>query len=219
MHMATPEACFQAVSADECHQQIQLHLPAGSIYWSLSFRGAFESLSKDTLTPGMCQTIADLGPLNLFALASGGLFQGPAHQPRTNTTPVAIHSQIFQYRSSVSTAQNLKPIRNTLSNWRDAWQAFASISSAGLSPHITVNDTQIRPENMWRRIGFCRYCPEYWLLANLMADRLATLGALQQGNGMTTVDEGPLDPILDQYDQTSMQQVNDLIMGFQMFQI
>lgn len=73
MHMATPEACFQAVSADECHQQIQSHLPAGGIYWSLSFRGAFESLSKDTLTPGMCQAIADLGPLNLFALASGGL--------------------------------------------------------------------------------------------------------------------------------------------------
>lgn len=119
----------------------------------------------------------------------------------------------------MSAAQNLKPIRNTLSNWRETWQAFASISSAGLSPHITVNDTQVRPENMWKRIGFCRYCPEYWLLANLMADRLATLGALQQGDGMTTVDEGPLDPILDQYDQTSMQQVNDLIMGFQMFQI
>lgn len=72
---------------------------------------------------------------------------------------------------------------------------------------------------MWKRIGFCRYCPEYWLLANLMADRLATLGALQQGNEMTAIDNGPLDPILDQYDQTSMRQVNDLIMGFQMFQI
>lgn len=131
----------------------------------------------------------------------------------------AIHSQIFQYRSSVSASQNLKPIRNTLTNWRDAWQSFATISAAGISPHITVNDNQIRPETMWKRIGFCRYCPEYWLLANLMADRLATLGALQQGNEMTAIDNGPLDPILDQYDQTSMRQVNDLIMGFQMFQI
>lgn len=132
---------------------------------------------------------------------------------------LAIHSQVFQYRSSVSTSQNLQPIRNTLSNWRDAWQAFATTSAAGISPHITVNDNQIGPETMWKRVGFCRFCPEYWLLANLMAERLGTLGALQQGSEMTALDNGPLDPILDEYDQTSMRQVNDLIMGFQMFQI
>lgn len=131
----------------------------------------------------------------------------------------AIHSQIFQYRSSISTSQNLKPIRNTLSNWRRAWKSFASISGASHSPHITVNSDQTQPETMWKRVGFCRYCPEYWLLATLMADRLATLGALQQGNEMTAIDNGSLDPILDEYDQTSMRQVNDLIMGFQMFQI
>lgn len=82
MHMATPEACFQAPSADECHQQIQLHLPVDSPYWSLSFRGAFEFLSKDTLSPGMCQAIADLGPLNLFALTSGKWFN-----PKTSQIP------------------------------------------------------------------------------------------------------------------------------------
>lgn len=74
MHMATPEACFQAISADDCHQQIQMHLPVESIYWSLSFRGAFETLSKDSPSPIMCQAIADLGPLNLFALTSGNSF-------------------------------------------------------------------------------------------------------------------------------------------------
>lgn len=85
MHMATPEACFQATSADECHQQIQLHLPVDSPYWSLSFRGAFESLSKDTLSPGLCQAIANLGPLNLFALASGKWLHGKtSRSPLTN---------------------------------------------------------------------------------------------------------------------------------------
>jgi len=71
MHMASPEACFQAATADQCHNQIQLHLPASSYYWSISFRGAFESLSKSSLPPVMCQALADLGHLNLFALASG----------------------------------------------------------------------------------------------------------------------------------------------------
>lgn len=68
-------------------------------------------------------------------------------------------------------------------------------------------------------MGFCRYAPEYWLLAKLMADRLAVLGTSQPESELELLDEGPLDPILNYYDQTSMRQVNDLIMGFQTFQI
>lgn len=71
MHMASPEACFQAPTADQCHNQILLHLPAGSAYWNISFRGAFETLSQNTLPPTMSQALADLGHLNLFALTSG----------------------------------------------------------------------------------------------------------------------------------------------------
>ncbi|KAJ5683704.1 uncharacterized protein N7477_000049 [Penicillium maclennaniae] len=200
MHMASPEACFQAPTADECHNQIQLHLPTGSLYWNISFRGALEALSRKSLPPTMCQALADLGHLNLFALAS------------------AIHSQIFQYRSSVSTWHNLTPVLNTLRNWRSAWQLFSSAAFFGVSPHITVNDQHLDPETMWKRTGFTRFCHEYWLLANLMADRLVALGRLQDTE-LTVLGEGPLDPILNQYDQTSMRQVNDLIMGFQTFQI
>lgn len=76
MHLATPESCFQAVSADECHREIQTHLPSGHAYWRLSFRGAFEALAKDTFSPSMRQIIAASGPLNLFALTSGKSFNG-----------------------------------------------------------------------------------------------------------------------------------------------
>ncbi|KAJ5308385.1 hypothetical protein N7476_009041 [Penicillium atrosanguineum] len=200
MHMASPEVCFQAPTAAQCHDQIQLHLPAGSLYWSFSLRGAFETLSQNSLPPTMSQALADLGHLNLFALTS------------------AIHSQIFQYRSSVSTWQNLTPIHNTLRNWRSAWQLFSSTAFFSVSPHITVNDQHLDPETMWKRVGFPRFCHEYWLLANLMADRLVALGSLQ-GTDLAALGEGPLDPILNKYDQTSMRQVNDLIMGFQTFQI
>jgi hypothetical protein len=71
MHMATPESCFQATTADECHQQIQLFLPARSIYWTISFRGSFESICKDELSHTIRQLLASLGPSNLFALTSG----------------------------------------------------------------------------------------------------------------------------------------------------
>ncbi|KAJ5892121.1 uncharacterized protein N7473_008349 [Penicillium subrubescens] len=201
MHLATPESCFQALTADECHQEIQTHLPCGSAYWSLSFRGAFEALAKDTFSPSMRQIIAASGPLNLFALTS------------------AIHSQIFQYRSSVSSSQNLTPIRNTLQNWCDSWQLFASTSSNGITPHVTIDDNNIRTQDMWKRVGFCRYCPEFWLLGSLMTERLGVLGDLRQGNDLAPLDDGALDPILNKYDQTSMRQVNNLIVGFQTFQL
>jgi hypothetical protein len=71
INMATPEACFQAETADLCHQKIQSHLPAGSAYWGLSFRHAFEALSQLELSPTMRHSIASLGQLNLFAMASG----------------------------------------------------------------------------------------------------------------------------------------------------
>ncbi|KAJ6166578.1 hypothetical protein N7470_002025 [Penicillium chermesinum] len=180
MHMAVPESCFQAMTANECHQNLQVHLPIDSPYWDLSMRSAFESLSKDK-------------------------FLDP--------------TRIFQYRSSVSTSQNLSPICNTLRNWRSAWDMFASTSSSGDSPHITIGGGCLQLDTMWKRIGFCRHCPEYWLLAKLMADRLSLLGSTQQGNEQVLHDNGPLDPILRNYDQTSMRQVNDLILGFKAFQL
>lgn len=84
---------------------------------------------------------------------------------------------------------------------------------------MTIDHPQIQPQELWTRMGFCRYAPEYWLLAQLMADRLSFLGTAQQVNELEPLEVGPLDPILNQYDQTSMRQVNDLIMGFQTFQI
>lgn len=84
---------------------------------------------------------------------------------------------------------------------------------------MTIEDSLMQPEELWRRMGFSRFAPEYWLLAHLMADRLAVLGPSQPESELEPLDEGPLDPILNQYDQTSMRQINDLIMGFQTFQI
>lgn len=223
MHLATPESCFQAITADECHREIQTHLPCGHSYWSLSFRGAFEALAKDNFSQSMRHIIAGLGPLNLFALTSGKSLDKNKQSflfIHTDTERLrAIHCQIFQYRSTVSSSQHLTPIRNTLTNWCDSWQVFATTSSPGKTPHVTIDDTNISPQDMWKRIGFCRYCPEFWLLANLMTERLGLLGDVTLGDNLAPVDDGALDPILNKYDQTSMRQINNLIVGFQIFQL
>lgn len=51
-----------------------------------------------------------------------------------------------------------------------------------------------------------------------MAERLVIPGPLH-GNDFVPLGEGPLDPILNKYDQTSMRQVSELIMGLQTFQL
>jgi hypothetical protein len=155
-------------------------------------------------------------PLNLFALTSGVLIECSL---KASTNCPATHSQILQFRSAVGSFQLLAPIRNALSNWREIWQPFSSTFPQGIPPHMTIEDPKIQSEELWTRMGFCRYTPEYWLLANLIADRLAVLGTSQQEKDLEPLEEGPLDPFLNKYEQTSMRQANSLIMGFQKFQI
>lgn len=67
-----------------------------------------------------------------------------------------------------------------------------------------------------------RHASEFWLLANLIMDRISATDPQEQeqqsnpGNEEVkrAADEPP-EPILHEYDQTSMQQVNDLISIFQ----
>lgn len=216
IHMAVPDACFQAPTADDCYEQIKRFLPAKSQYWKISFCNAFKSLCQENLTLNLRYDLAALGPLNLFALTS------------------AIHSQIFQYRNSWGTFQLLVPIHNALSNWRAIWELSVTALPPKLSPHVpshtnntySNHDIMQQPDSMWERVGFCKYCPEYWLLANLMVSQLTELcvsptgGLVEIGhNELERLDDGPLDSILQKYDQTSMRQVNDLILSFQKWQI
>lgn len=90
--MATPEACFQATTADQCHHQLQLFLPARSLYWTISFRGSFESICKDDLSVNIRHLLATLGPLNLFALTSGKSQPKP---PRSNSVNIGTISNSF----------------------------------------------------------------------------------------------------------------------------
>lgn len=115
---------------------------------------------------------------------------------------------------------NLKSLQTTLYNWKCAWQLFTAVyCSPTLSPHVTIESSNVQSDSMWKRVGFCRYCPEYWLLASYMVDRLSILGTTHQICSPESLGGGYLESILNDYDQTSMRQVNDLIVGFQSFEL
>jgi hypothetical protein len=141
----------------------------------------------------------------------------------------AIHYMIFQHQNLFAVEGQLVPIRNGLRNWIGIWEEYAAIPPS-FSPHAPLQDNcPAAPALMWKRIGFVRFSPEYWLLGSLLTDRLSTTTATSSdqpsasGNvsGLFQTPSGTrgkarsAEPILEKYDQTSMRQVNDLITGFQ----
>lgn len=225
MHLASPEACFQATSAADCHNQVKRWMGAGSV--SLTpFRSVLESLCQKSLKPVTFRSIAYLGPLNLFALTSGKLQpMSNGIWPDSRLPCTAFHALIFQYQNSFGGSSQLLPIQHALINWKDIWQIYSDAFSL-CSPHNMVADRELTPDTMSMRIGFSRHAAEFWLLSSLIMDHISATNDQNQQTPLVPglkepqqLAEGPPEPILHQYDQTSMRQVNDLISVFQKVQI
>ncbi|KAL7622130.1 hypothetical protein AAE478_007632 [Parahypoxylon ruwenzoriense] len=205
MHMAWPEAIFQAATSAECAQEVQKWLLRCAPICNITTRETVESFCKSSLGPNIRRCFADMGPLNLFVIVSG-----------TEVPWAAFHTLVFQQQnSSLCNAGQLQAIRYALHNWKLAWETYSSEFSSS-PPHDLLNEVEPSPGNMWRRIGFMRHSPEYWLLASLLVSRLShNIDRPPMFNTSTANDSASLDPILNKYDQTSMRQVNDLIAEFQ----
>lgn len=228
MHMACPESCFQAATPEDCFAQIGAVAGPSTPFCSLLLRDAIENMCTEELMPETQQNLAQLGPLNLFAIVSGK----PSSALRwihNHSRKAAFHYMIFQQQNFLGVAGQLDHIRTGLQNWITIWDRYFDDWLS--SPGGAYSETCLSPDTMWKRVGFVRFSPEYWLLGTLLIDRIsATAEQARQkasGRGMlqSTMDSGgrtrgkSLEPILDKYDQTSMRQVNDLIADFQRFQV
>lgn len=132
---------------------------------------------------------------------------------------------IFQQQNFLGVEGQVVHIRNGLRNWIAIWDLYFDAWLS--SPQGAFSETCLSPESMWKRVGFVRFSPEYWLLGTLLIDRIsATIEQSQhdsadRGSHDAASDPGgrsrgkSIEPILDKYDQTSMRQVNDLIADFQ----
>ncbi|KAK4672148.1 hypothetical protein QC763_100300 [Podospora pseudopauciseta] len=214
MHMASPEVCFQAASAEACLAEIHRWMPPSSPFGGMLLRDAIEQLCIGPMSPEMHRHFSHLGPVNLFATVS------------------AIHYMIFQHQNLFGVEGQLIPIRNALDNWITIWERCFDMSTS-CWPHGLLQDHNLPPEMLWKRIGFVRFSAEYWLLGSLLTNRLSAtiskpmarhphMGASppeQYGDQGVVTKPARVEPILDKYDQTSMRQVNDLITDFQKFNI
>ncbi|KAL4728100.1 hypothetical protein ACLX1H_004829 [Fusarium chlamydosporum] len=155
MHMASPESAFQATSGSDCAQELFAWHSRSAPIRNITFREVVESFCKSSIREGMQQRFADLGPLNLFAVVS------------------AFHALIFQHQNSFGGHDQLQSVYNALNNWKLVWETYSDDFSFS-SPHATVNKQDISMGDLWKRVGFMRHSPEYWLLAKLLVDRLSS---------------------------------------------
>ena len=202
---AKPEVCFQATTAEDCFNALRGKDHCDTAF---DFASAFEMLYQTDIDETLSTALANLGPLNLFAMTS------------------ALHSLIFHFQSSFSCQGSLYPIRQAQKTWRQVWDIFLDLFSHD-SRHSPVASAMqnLAPDDMWKRIGFTRYASEYWLLGKFMVERLSNrneddvatvedpVGQVQSQAGFSGPDSAG--QLLSQYDQTSMEQVNVLITDFQ----
>ncbi|KAH7082757.1 hypothetical protein BKA63DRAFT_137457 [Paraphoma chrysanthemicola] len=206
MRMAYPEACFQAATESDCAAETYSWVSKSTSVCKLSVREAVEAFCAESLSARKRSDLANLGPLNLFVITS------------------AFHILMFQHMNSFSDIGQMTAIDNALHNWQDVWKDY-SRDLANRPPHVMVDgdDPKLATEDMWRRVGFMQHADEFRLLAVLLKERIMLKSAQQlpalsaeTGNG----DRGRIiDPVLNEYDQNSMRQINDLIASFEHIQM
>lgn len=210
MSLACPEICFQAATSEECLKALQREDTIQSFRPSqtLHFASAFELLYQNPMDDATTMMLADLGPLNLFAMTS------------------TLHALVFHHQSTFSCHGSLDSVRIVLRNWSSVWEAYIQHVSADQRHSPILSGLEdLEPEEMWKRIGFMRHAEEYWLLAKLMVDNVShnegsTVHASQGASmyGIPTFSHAETqsaNPLLNEYDETSMEQVNALIADFQ----
>ena len=128
---------------------------------------------------------------------------------------------IFQAQQTFNVLATVQPLSHALENWIVVWHVYTG-ALQHLPSHNTIVDEPMTPSNMWKRVGFSRFADEYWLLARLITEKMKAAAEQVELFGNPGVDslaptEVPDDDeaILSSYDETSMQQVNNLISDVQ----
>jgi hypothetical protein len=110
-------------------------------------------------------------------------------------------------RAAFSFTSNFSPIHTGLDNWKMLWITRFNLN---LSENSKMQSFDV---GMWKRPGFMRHAPEFWLLARLFLERLSTENTASDFTG-NTVSPASLSGGLVKYDESDMSQVKSLIYDF-----
>ncbi|KIW18811.1 hypothetical protein PV08_03100 [Exophiala spinifera] len=206
--LACPEPCFQASTAEECGDEFQkwtthpIHSHCGgggSLYASI------RRFRQDRIELSGQRCLADIGVLNLWTIVS------------------SFHNFIFHIDPGFGSESQIAAMENAIANWRVVWNLRRAHCSRGptdlgRSPCSGLSSSVCDPNQVWKRIGFMREAPEYWLLARVKLERLSsTQRSLEAAEGLSGFNSRLCNMpgnILPKYDETSMEQLSEFIDSF-----
>lgn len=201
--LACPEPCFQALTATDCFTKIQQWTSHPFYKQGIPFCAAVRSLNREILHQGMKLYLSQCGVLNLWAIVS------------------AFHTLLFNLDPGFGSDSQFKTLRIAMTNWRSVWNLRCESSFSdyyGTHDHW-AHPCMTEPDNSWKRIGFYRNALEYWLLGRIKLEKMeSSLQTDEPGDdfyGTENRSATHVPSILPKFDETSMDQINDLITSFQ----
>ncbi|KAF4441588.1 hypothetical protein F53441_11992 [Fusarium austroafricanum] len=146
MGMVCPESCFQADSAAECFIQLCMAARENQNLSRLTVSSAVRLLCSSQVYT--LDVFNNLSSFNMFTIVS------------------ALCCLVFQYQTTLIEISQMSPAATGLSQWMWVWQR------SGIGNALFDSSVEEPPvDNLWRRIGFMKYAPEYYHLAYAMLER------------------------------------------------
>lgn len=205
--LVCPEPCFQAETAEDCYTKIKSWISHPLWSKQATLYAAIRHFRQPKIAPDVQHYLARSGILNLWAIAS------------------AFHSFLFHIDPGFGSDSQCLTMRNAIANWRVVWNLqFMSKSQDFDGIHDpTAMPSAGKTKAPWKRIGFMRNAPEYWLLARIILERLEStqrsLEAAESLSGHANWRCNMPVSMLSKYDETSMEQLNEFITSFEALRV
>ncbi|KAH8721710.1 hypothetical protein BGZ61DRAFT_571798 [Ilyonectria robusta] len=142
--LTCPDACFEANSAEECFILLYDSKPNGADHPSLNISTTLELLCRTDCDD--LESLKHLSILNMFTIVT------------------ALHYLIFHFQATLADLSQATPAEVGLSKWISLWHQGACLPEMELRRFPSCED-------MWKRVGFMQFAPEYYLLSRIMLDR------------------------------------------------
>lgn len=196
--LSAPQAAFWAESATECYALLRSWrngLPSGR---NISLASAVNLMCSNTCLNNDARRLLDrLNILDMFTIISGMICLSLVRRMRVRhlTRIIALYTLAYHVESSMSSFLDITPLRRGLHNWQKAWPS-------DYRDHEILTASTELPD--WKRVGFYRYAPEYWLMTSLILERAQERACNDSASGSS----------IKEADDANMSQLNALIGHF-----
>lgn len=197
VELTSAEVCFQATSMEDCFVALRTWRCAmGSALHKYTINTVVEALydPRTRTSSALQQAFSQMSVLNMFTIIS------------------AIYSQIFTLELALmptALPSAILPLETALQQWKELWP------SANRDAELADMALQQSGADDWRRVGFIRHAPEYWLLAHLIVQRIRKGERVNQSTPWVAKVELSKTVLPMQCDDDDMTEAHALISDFQ----